>query len=31
MEPGLTRVNISVLDDPYKLGVAKEEFKDLLG
>jgi hypothetical protein len=31
MGPGLTRVNASVLDDPYNLGVAKEEVKGLLG
>ena len=30
MGPGLTRVNVSVLDDPYKLVVAKEEIKELL-
>jgi hypothetical protein len=29
MRPGLTRVNISVLDDPYKLGVANEEIKQV--
>jgi hypothetical protein len=30
MGPGLTRVNNSALDDPYKLVVAKEEIKELL-
>jgi hypothetical protein len=30
MGPGLTRVNVSVLDNPYRLGVAQEEIKELL-
>jgi hypothetical protein len=30
MGPGLTRVNVSVLDDPFKLGVEKEDTKELL-
>ena len=31
MGPGLTRVNSSVLDDPNRLSVAKEEIKEMLG
>jgi hypothetical protein len=30
MGPGLTRVNVSVLDDPCKLVFAKEKIKELL-
>jgi hypothetical protein len=30
MGPGLTSENITVLDDPFKQGVAKEEIKELL-
>jgi hypothetical protein len=30
MKPGMTRVNIFVLDYPYELSVAKKELKELL-